>query len=328
MFKKPNNSRDTSWGKSKSDSQNPKKEFGAKPRIKKEFDKKQEPNSYSERGMQSRPNPNFTHNNSFKPKPKPKFIREGKPPDRKETNILDNGPVRLNKVIAESGVTSRRKADELITAGSVKVNGTIVNQLGYKVNPGDKITVNGNPIPEVLRKVYILFNKPKDLIISTKDEKDRTTVMDVVKSSVRIFPVGRLDRNTTGALLLTNDGEIAHRLLHPSYQIERTYSVLLDKELLPKDAEQISKGVELEDGMTSPCNVFFDPRSRKKIILTLKEGRNHEVKRIFMYLGYNVKQLDRKVFADLSVQRMERGEYRHLNRAEIIHLKKLVNLEY
>lgn len=260
-------------------------------------------------------------------KSKPKFIRELNPTSKKK-DITNNELIRLNKFIADSGLCSRRKADELILEGVVKVNGVVANTLGSKVSPGDKVTVRGNPLPEVIRKVYILFNKPKDVIISVKDERDRTTVMDIVKSSTRIFPVGRLDRNTTGALLLTNDGELAHRLLHPSFQVERTYNALLDKELLPKDAEKISQGVELEDGMSSPCKVYFDPRNRHKVILTLREGRNHEVKRLFMHFGYNVKQLDRKVFADLSVQNMERGEYRHLNRAEVQHLKKLVGIDY
>ncbi|MGB9702122.1 MAG: pseudouridine synthase [Candidatus Kapaibacteriota bacterium] len=306
----------------------PKKDFG--------YSKEKSQRSDSSRKTSpSAPFSKFSNDNSKKDfvprtlprKPKPKFIRDLKPTVRNK-NLADNEAIRLNKYIADSGLCSRRKADELILEGVVKVNGVTANVLGSKVNPGDKVTVRGNPLPEVIRKVYILFNKPKDVIISVKDERDRTTVMDIVKSSVRIFPVGRLDRNTTGALLLTNDGELAHRLLHPSFQVERTYNALLDKELLPKDAEKISKGVELEDGMTSPCKIYYDPRNHHKVILTLKEGRNHEVKRLFMHFGYNVKQLDRKVFADLSVQNMERGEYRHLTRAEVQHLRKLVGLDY
>ncbi|OGU60904.1 MAG: hypothetical protein A2X64_11205 [Ignavibacteria bacterium GWF2_33_9] len=241
---------------------------------------------------------------------------------------LENRPIRLNKVIADSGITSRRNADELITSGAVKVNGRVVTTLGTKVNVDDRISVNGNPIPENDRKVYFVINKPKDIIVSVKDERDRKTILDIMKVNTRIFPVGRLDRNTTGVLLMTNDGELSHRLLHPSYQIERTYSVLLDKELTHKDAAQIEKGVELEDGKTSPCKVIYDPRSNKKVIMILKEGRNHEVKRIFMHLGYNVRQLDRKVFADISAMHLQRGEYRQLTKKEVNYLKKLVGIEF
>lgn len=268
----------------------------------------------------------FNNKNDIR-KTKSKFVRERNTLEFSHSSKLDNKPVRLNKIIADSGLTSRRNADELIKSGVVKVNGILINQLGTKVNIGDKVTVKGNPIPENDRKVYLLLNKPKDIIVSVKDEMDRKTVLDLVQINTRIFPVGRLDRNTTGALLLTNDGELAHRLLHPSYQVERTYVVLLDKELQENDASRIAKGIELEDGMTAPCKLYFDPRSNKKVILTLREGRNHEVKRIFMHLGYNVKQLDRKVFADISIQKLQRGEYRQLSKQEVAHLRKLVKID-
>lgn len=242
--------------------------------------------------------------------------------------ILRNDPVRLNKVLADAGVASRRKADELILQGVVRVNGQVITTLGFKVQADDFITVHGDPIPKVDKKIYFLLNKPKDIIVSTEDERDRRTVMDLIKTNFRIFPVGRLDRNTTGALLLTNDGELSHRLLHPSYHIPRTYIALLDKELKSQDAEQISKGVELEDGMTSPCEVLIHPKNTRKVIITLFEGRNHEVKRIFMHFNYNVKQLDRKVFAGLSIQRLERGEYRLLSKKEVNLLKKMVNIDF
>jgi 23S rRNA pseudouridine2605 synthase len=271
---------------------------------------------------------------------KPKFRKPdkivGKTPERKEqpkpakhsSSRLENAPKRLNKVIADSGLTSRRNADELIASGAVRVNGAVVTVLGTKVHSNDRITVKGDPIPENDKKVYYLLNKPKDIIVSVKDEMDRTTVLDIIRTHTRIFPVGRLDRNTTGVLLLTNDGDLAHRLLHPSFQIERTYSVLLDKELAHKDAEHIIKGVELEDGKTAPCSIFFDPRNNKRVVLTLKEGRNHEVKRIFMHFGYNVRQLDRKVFAGMDYQKVPRGDYRQLSKREVNFLKKLVGLEY
>lgn len=271
-------------------------------------------------------------NEPFHKKDEPKehkiYRNREKNQESQTKKILSNQPIRLNKVLADAGVASRRKADELITSGAVKVNGKVVTTLGVKVQPDDFITVNGNPVPKNDKKVYFILNKPKDVIVSTEDEKGRKTVMDLIKTSYRIFPVGRLDRNTTGALILTNDGELAHRLLHPSYQIPRTYVALLDKELKQTDAELISKGVQLEDGMTSPCEVVIHPKNPRKVIITLFEGRNHEVKRIFMHFNFNVKQLDRKVFAGISVQRLERGEYRILSKKEVNLLKKMVNLDF
>lgn len=248
-------------------------------------------------------------------------------PKKKGTSQIElNAPIRLNKFLSESGVCARRKADEYISQGAVKVNGKIVTELGTKVLTSDFITVNGDPIPERSRMIYIILNKPKDVITSTNDEFDRTTIMDIVKKDARIYPVGRLDRNTTGVILLTNDGELAHRLTHPSYEIERIYNVKLDKPLQFGDAKQISEGVELEDGKTSPCNVSINPLDPTKIILTLTEGRNREVRRIFEEVGYIVKQLERKYFAGLSVKGLGRGDYRHLTKYEIIDLKNQVKL--
>jgi 23S rRNA pseudouridine2605 synthase len=248
--------------------------------------------------------------------------------EKPQRDLLSNEPMRLNKVIAEAGLVSRRKADELISAGVVKVNGEVIDILGYKVETDDFITVKGDPLPISEKKIYFLLNKPKDVIVTSHDENNRKTVMDLVKTNLRIFPVGRLDRNTTGALLLTNDGELSHRLLHPSYQIPRTYIVLLDKELSQTDAERISQGVVLEDGKTGPADIIIDPKKPNRIIFTLKEGKNHEVKRIFEHLNYYVRQLDRKIFAGISVQRLQRGDYRLLSKKEIGLLKKLVKLDY
>lgn len=238
-----------------------------------------------------------------------------------------NLPVRLNKIIADAGVCSRRKADELIAAGVVKVNGYVVDKLGSQALITDFITVQGDPIADKASMVYILLNKPKDYITTTSDELGRKTVMDIVKKRARIYPVGRLDRNTTGVLLMTNDGELANRLTHPSYEIERTYSVKLDKPLLPDDAKHIVSGVQLDDGEKSGhCEVFLNPEDNSKVIIVLREGKNHEVKRIFAALGYDVKQLDRKVFANLTASGLDKGRYRHLTRREVAALKKLVGL--
>ncbi|OGU15928.1 MAG: hypothetical protein A2X61_01445 [Ignavibacteria bacterium GWB2_35_12] len=234
--------------------------------------------------------------------------------------------IRLNKFLADAGIASRRKADELIKQGSVSVNNKIVIDLGTKIQHTDRVSVNGNPVKTEQKLVYILLNKPKDYITTTSDEKDRKTVLDIVKSSKRIYPVGRLDRNTTGVLLLTNDGELAHKLTHPKFQIERVYNVTLDKILKPEDAQKIALGIDIDDAKTAPCELFIHPKNKSNVIITLKEGKNHEVKRIFEKLGYLVKKLDRKYFAGLSVQGLARGSYRHLSRHELYKLKKMAGI--
>ncbi|MBI5326358.1 MAG: rRNA pseudouridine synthase [Ignavibacteriae bacterium] len=238
----------------------------------------------------------------------------------------ENTLIRLNKFLADSGLTSRRKADELIKQGSVSVNNKIVTDLGTKIQSNDRVKVNGNPVKINQKLVYILLNKPKDYISTTSDEKGRKTILDIVKSSKRIFPVGRLDRNTTGVLLLTNDGELAHKLTHPSFEIERVYNVTLDKNLLPPDAKKIVSGIEIDNEMTSPCELFINPQNKSNVIITLTEGKNHEVKKIFEKLGYAVKKLDRKYFAGLSASGLGRGKYRHLKLPELLKLKKLTGL--
>lgn len=235
-----------------------------------------------------------------------------------------NEYIRLNKYIAESGIASRRKADELIASGVVKVNKKVVTELGTVVHLSDFITVKGDPISVSHRYVYILLNKPKNCITSTSDEKNRKTVMDIVKVEERIFPVGRLDRNTTGVLLLTNDGELANCLMHPSYQIVRVYNVKLNKILRATDAQKIAEGVEIDGGiMTSPCEVFIHTDEKTKATITLTEGKNHEVKKIFEAVGYEVKSLDRKYYHNLSTKGLARGKYRYLEKSEIAELRKI-----
>lgn len=235
--------------------------------------------------------------------------------------------IRLNKMIADAGICSRRKADELIREGRVKINRKTVIELGTRVRRSDFITVDGDPIKEKQQLDYILLNKPKDYITTTSDEKDRKTVMDIVRKRKRLYPVGRLDRNTTGALLITNDGDLANRLMHPRYEVERTYIAKLDKEIDPAHASKISGGVELEDGMTAPCHVFIRPDDKSIVSVTLIEGKNHEVKRLFSEFGYFVKSLERKFYANLDCRGLKRGQYRHLNRREVANLKKLVGLK-
>ncbi len=236
--------------------------------------------------------------------------------------------IRLNRYLAMAGVCSRRKADELIQAGVVKVNGKVVRELGTKIHISAEVTVNGRPVSAVAQRyVYILLHKPKDAITTMKDERQRTTVVDLVRSKYRVFPVGRLDRNTTGALLLTNDGELAYRLTHPKYQVPKIYSVGLDRPIRSEDVHKIAQGVELRDGKTAPAEVIVDPRDPKHLWLQMIEGKNREIKRMFRKLGYTVKKLHRKTFANLSVAGLKRGEYRYLTRQEVRELEKLVGLE-
>lgn len=243
-----------------------------------------------------------------------------------ELGVYSKSRIRLNKLIAESGIASRRKADELIRSGVVKVNGKTVTKLGTIVSLNDLVTVNGKPIKLLKKYEYILLNKPKDIICTVKDEKGRKTVVDLVQTKTRVYPVGRLDRNTTGVLLLTNDGELANRLMHPKYQILRTYVVGLDKPLRPEHVRQIAKGVEIDGVKYQKCEIFIDPKDNKNIMLTLTEGKNREIRKIFEHFGYEVKKLNRKMFANLTTRGLKRGEWRHLTKREIHQLKMLVGL--
>ena len=215
-----------------------------------------------------------------------------KPRAKKEVVPKDDS-IRLNKFLADAGYCSRRKADELIDSGVVKVNRQIITELGTKIHPGDFVTVKGDPVSLEPHNVYIVLNKPKNVITTTSDELGRKTVLDLVRKQVRIFPVGRLDRNTTGVLLLTNDGDLAHRLTHPSYEIPREYYVKLNRVLKPEDAQMISEGLELEDGRTSPCELMIHPEDKTRVAITLTEGKNHEVIRLFDAVGYDVRQIGR-----------------------------------
>jgi 23S rRNA pseudouridine2605 synthase len=239
---------------------------------------------------------------------------------------LHQETVRLNKYLALAGIGSRRSNDELIRSGAVKVNGRPVRELGVKINPHrDRVTVNGQPVGLEERKMYILFNKPKDCITTVKDERNRKTVLDYVRVEERIYPVGRLDRNTTGVLLLTNDGELAHLLTHPRYKIERVYRVVLDRAIDDADVGRLKKGVRLDDGVASVRAVKIIPGEKKrKLILSLQEGKNREVKRIFEELGYEVTQLDRVAFGGLTAEGLKRGEWRKLTRQEIEYLQRIV----
>jgi 23S rRNA pseudouridine2605 synthase len=232
----------------------------------------------------------------------------------------------LNKYIANAGICSRREADELIRAGAIRVNGKIVTELGTKVSRTDKIqygdqTLRSEPM------VYVLLNKPKGYITTVDDPQDRNTVMVLVKeaSRYRIFPVGRLDRNTTGLLLFTNDGELAKILTHPRHRIEKLYHVELDKNLAKNDLLTIAGGVELEDGFIKVDEIAWvtGADSKNEVGIRLHSGKNRIVRRIFEKLDYKVTKLDRVIFAGLTKKDLPRGKWRHLSKEEVIRLKRL-----
>ncbi len=230
----------------------------------------------------------------------------------------------LNKFIAHSGVSSRRDAADMVKLGNVKVNGQVVTEPGHKVSGKDDVRVNGKKIFLEKNLVYILLNKPKDFITTTDDPQGRKTVLDLIKRATteRVYPVGRLDRNTSGVLLLTNDGELSQKLTHPSNEIKKIYAVTLDKPLEKKDFEQILKGVVLEDGPASVDKLAFaDTKDKTQLGVELHSGRNRIVRRIFEHLGYDVKQLDRVMFAGLTKKNVERGKWRYLNEKEVRELK-------
>jgi 23S rRNA pseudouridine2605 synthase len=245
---------------------------------------------------------------------------------QKTESVYSKEVIRLNRLIAESGLSSRRKADELIRSGVVRVNGKIVTQLGTVVSLSDLVTVEGKPIKILSHYTYILLNTPKDTITTTNDERNRKTVVDLIKTKSRVFPVGRLDRNTTGVLLLTNDGELANRLMHPKYRIQRVYRVGLNRSLEAADAATIAKGVTIEDVQFNPCEIIIDYKNPQLVTVILTEGKNHEIKKLFEYFNYEVKKLDRKAFANITTRGLKRGEWRHLTRQEVRDLKHLVGL--
>lgn len=236
----------------------------------------------------------------------------------------------LNKFIAHAGVCSRRDAAELVKEGKVQVNGIVVTEPGMKLTGKEEVKINGRTIVIKHQFVYILLNKPKDFITTTADPQGRKTVLDIVKQATdeRVYPIGRLDRNTTGVLLFTNDGELAQKLSHPSYEIKKIYEVKLDRALAKKDFDAIAQGVTLEDGFIQPDAIAYaDPRDRAVIGIEIHSGRNRIVRRIFEHLGYDVKGLDRVMFANLSKKNVDRGKWRFLSEKEV-RLLKFLNASY
>ncbi|HIS34323.1 MAG TPA: rRNA pseudouridine synthase [Candidatus Avirikenella pullistercoris] len=238
------------------------------------------------------------------------------------TEPLINREIRLNRYIAMSGICSRREADDFIKAGVVKVNGVVVTELGTKISANDEIRFN-DEIIHGEKKVYILMNKPKGYVTTLDDPNAERTVIDLLKGKVpeRIYPVGRLDKNTMGVLLLTNDGDLTKELTHPSYQKKKIYHVFLDKNLSIEDMERIAEGVELEDGIAYADEISFIGDSKKEVGVEIHSGRNRIVRRLFEHFGYKVQKLDRVYFAGLTKKGLQRGFWRYLTPKEIGALK-------
>lgn len=255
--------------------------------------------------------------------------REGRQAPRKQKVLSleyeeQHGPIRLNKYIANAGICSRRDADILIASGAITVNGEVVTEMGHKVMPTDEVRYEDR-ILQREKPVYVLLNKPKDYITTTDDERDRANVMELVQDACneRIYPVGRLDRDTTGLLLFTNDGDLTKKLTHPSSQIEKTYAVELDKNFAAIDMAALRNGIELADGVITPDDVQYVDDSKTNIGITIHSGKNRIVRRIFEYLGYEVVKLDRVIFAGLTKKDLPRGRWRFLTKQEVSFLKMI-----
>jgi 23S rRNA pseudouridine2605 synthase len=237
---------------------------------------------------------------------------------------VSDDAVRLNRYVANAGICSRREADVLIATGVVTVNGKIVTEMGYKVNPTDVVTYGGVPIKNEVKK-YLLLNKPKDYITTMDDPEERKTVMELIRKACkeRLYPVGRLDRNTTGVLLFTNDGDLTAKLTHPKFNVRKVYHVVLDKRITSEDFRTLSEGVELADGPIKPDAMEYVGEGKSELGVEIHSGRNRIVRRLFEHLGYEVMKLDRVVFAGLTKKDLPRGKHRFLTPKEIDFLKML-----
>lgn len=259
--------------------------------------------------------------NSYSKKEHKQEVQPADIPLKKEGS---NEQMPLNKFIAHAGVCGRREAADLVKEGKVTVNGDKIFEPGYKVSAKDKVIVKGKQVFLQRNAVYILLNKPKDYITTANDPQGRKTVLDLIKGATpeRVYPVGRLDRNTTGVLVLTNDGELAQKLTHPSFEIKKIYEVTLDKPVIKKDLESIMTGITLEDGFVQADAVGYADDKNKNIVgIEIHSGRNRIVRRIFEHLGYDVKGLDRVMFANLTKKNVDRGKWRFLNEKEVRLLK-------
>lgn len=286
-----------------------------RPRYNSNGDRPQRP--YGNRGSYNRP---VRRTGDYDPNAK---YSKKKQIEYKEQFVDPNEPIRLNKFLANAGVCSRREADEFITAGVVSVNGVVVTELGTKIKRGDEVKFHDQAV-SIERKIYVLLNKPKDTVTTSDDPQARRTVMDLVKGACdeRIYPVGRLDRNTTGVLLLTNDGDLASKLTHPKYLKKKIYHVHLDKNLTKADMEQIAAGIQLDDGeIHADAISYTDELKKDEVGIEIHSGKNRIVRRIFESLGYKVVKLDRVFFAGLTKKGLRRGEWRYLTEQEVNFLR-------
>ncbi|AFM04547.1 pseudouridine synthase family protein [Bernardetia litoralis DSM 6794] len=299
----------TKRGNSRTKTENPKKEFNREKKSEEKFER---------RGSKTV----FKKLDKKFERPVRVPAKDTKPSKSVNTPNPANETWRLNRYISNSGVCSRREADNLIAKGEISINGKVVKELGFKVRPNDEVKYKG----KVLRKekpVYVLLNKPKDFITTVSDPQGRRTVMDLVKKATteRIYPVGRLDRHTTGLLLFTNDGDMAKKLSHPSYEVQKIYRVELDKPFYEEDLEKLKEGLELEDGLAKVDNAAILSPDGYSVGVELHIGKNRIVRRLFAHLGYEVIRLDRTVYAGLTKETLGRGNWRLLNEREIIRLR-------
>ncbi|MDE6006137.1 MAG: RNA-binding S4 domain-containing protein [Muribaculaceae bacterium] len=292
------------------------------------YQPRQQQGGYQQRqqgGYEQRPSQNrqgFVQNGNWKNNKPNKFMGKPKQVDYVLEDVDPNAEMRLNKYMANAGICSRREADEFITAGKVKVNGETVTELGTKISRNDVVEFNDKVVtPE--RKCYVLLNKPKDCVTTSDDPNGRTTVLDIVKNACeeRIYPVGRLDRNTTGVLLLTNDGDLASKLTHPKFVKKKIYHVWTDKDIAEEDMQRIADGIELEDGEIHADAISYVSDERNQAGIEIHSGRNRIVRRIFEHLGYRVIKLDRVYFAGLTKKNLPRGRWRYLTQDEVNYLR-------
>lgn len=267
-----------------------------------------------------------TRSNKSKQKSNKRSHKKAKPDTKANVEKSEPKLIRINKYIADAGICSRREADKLIENGEIYINGVVVEQQGVKVGPTDEVTYKGKVLHgEKLR--YVLLNKPKGFITTADDPLNRKTVMELVEKACpeRIYSVGRLDRNTTGLLLFTNDGELTTKLTHPSHGVKKLYHAVLDKPLTKNDLLKIMEGIELEDGKITPDKIDWvtDEENKKHVGIELHSGKNRIVRRIFEHLGYEVMRLDRVMFAGLTKKDLPRGRWRMLNEKEINILKMI-----
>ena len=301
--------------------------FGkSKPNFKKDNFKKEKPNENDDLyfdDSESKPK-----SSSFgKPYKKKPFIKKRSSVNTiSEKKAVDDGTVRLNKYISNAGICSRREADDLISSGVIQVNGKTITELGYKVKPTDVIKYGGQTLKKE-KMVYLILNKPKDYITTFDDPQQRKTVLELIQGACkeRVYPVGRLDRATTGLLLFTNDGDLTKKLTHPKYGVRKIYHVELDKALKRTDFDKIAEGIELEDGPIKVDEISYvaDGSNKKEIGIELHSGKNRIVRRIFEHFGYNVRKLDRVILGPLSKKDLPRGRWRLLTDAEVGMLKMI-----